>query len=485
MLSKELESCLNQAFHQARGARHESLTVEHLLLAILDAPRVREVLEGCGADLGRLGTELRHHVQTDTPRLLPEEQREVQPTLGFQRVLQRAVFHVQSSGNKEVGVVNVLVAIFSEKQSHAVFLLSREHVTRLDVVNYVNSGLRADKSARADAPGPTQGTQAAQEATTGPQPAAAPAHAQPPWRIGFVGVGMMGAPMARRLLQAGHELYIADTDAARVSAFTDGAGARRLEPPAAAHLDALITMLPSSQIVESALLGESGAGSEEPAVIETAWARHLPPGALVIDMSSSDPARSRQLAVTLSQLGLAYLDAPVSGGVRKAQSGSLAILVGGEAAVLERCRPLLQAMGTSVLHVGAAGAGHAAKALNNYVSAAGLVAAVEALHVAARFGIAPAVMTEVLNASTGRNNTTENKVTQFMLSGTFASGFTLQLMVKDLKIARSLAQSVGYPMRFGTSCAALWEEAGQRGTPTSDHTEMYRLLADEPADDAG
>ncbi len=141
MLSNELEYCLNDAFHQAREAHHEYLTVEHLLLAILDTPRVREVLRACGADLGRLRQELKEHIEQATPRVADDAEREVQPTLGFQRVLQRAVFHVQSSGRKEVGVANVLVAIFSEKQSHAVFLLNRQHVTRLDVVNYISHGL--------------------------------------------------------------------------------------------------------------------------------------------------------------------------------------------------------------------------------------------------------------------------------------------------------------------------------------------------------
>ena len=141
MLSNELEYCLNDAFHQAREARHEYLTVEHLLLAILDTPKVREVLRACGADLAKLKQELKEHIEQSTPRLEEGEEREVQPTLGFQRVLQRAVFHVQSSGKKEVGVANVLVAIFSEKQSHAVFLLNRQHVTRLDVVNYISHGL--------------------------------------------------------------------------------------------------------------------------------------------------------------------------------------------------------------------------------------------------------------------------------------------------------------------------------------------------------
>jgi ATP-dependent Clp protease ATP-binding subunit ClpA len=141
VLSNELEYCLNDAFHQAREARHEYLTVEHLLLAILDTPKVREILRACGADLAKLKQEIKEHIDQSTPRLDESEEREVQPTLGFQRVLQRAVFHVQSSGKKEVGVANVLVAIFSEKQSHAVYLLNRQHVARLDVVNYISHGL--------------------------------------------------------------------------------------------------------------------------------------------------------------------------------------------------------------------------------------------------------------------------------------------------------------------------------------------------------
>ena len=141
MLSNELESCLNEAFQMAREGRHEFLTVEHLLYAILDTPPVRETLRACGADTGKLRQDLKEHIENNTPRLRADEEREVQPTLGFQRVLQRAVFHVQSSGKKEVGVANVLVAIFSEKQSHAVYLMNRQDISRLDVVNYVSHGL--------------------------------------------------------------------------------------------------------------------------------------------------------------------------------------------------------------------------------------------------------------------------------------------------------------------------------------------------------
>ena len=141
MLSSELEVCLNEAFQSAREARHEFMTVEHLLLAIVGTPKVREILRGCGADATKLGKDLEAFIEQNTPRLKPEDDREVQPTLGFQRVLQRAVFHVQSSGRKEVSVANVLVAIFSEKHSHAAYLLALQDVSRLDVVNYISHGL--------------------------------------------------------------------------------------------------------------------------------------------------------------------------------------------------------------------------------------------------------------------------------------------------------------------------------------------------------
>ncbi len=149
MLSSELEFCLNQAFREARAQRHEFLTVEQLLLALLDAPKVREVLSGCGGNPDGLGADLRAHIESNTPQLNEGEEREVQPTIAFQRVLQRAVFHVQSSGRKEVGVVNVLVSIFSEKQSHAVFLLTRQNITRLDVTHFISHGM-ARGDARAD-----------------------------------------------------------------------------------------------------------------------------------------------------------------------------------------------------------------------------------------------------------------------------------------------------------------------------------------------
>jgi len=291
-----------------------------------------------------------------------------------------------------------------------------------------------------------------------------------PQRIGFIGLGMMGLPMTTCLSKAGFELFLADADAGRLHDIQTTLGATALTPDNAHSLDVLITMLPNSHIVESVLLGADG---------KSGWASALATGAVVIDMSSSEPARSRDLGQTLNGLGLAYLDAPVSGGVKRAVDGSLAILVGGDPAIMARCQPVLEAMGKNILHIGQAGSGHAAKALNNFVSAAGLMATVEALHVAKRFGIDPGVMVDVLNASSGGSNTSLNKARQFMLSGTFGSGFSMQLMNKDLKIAKGLADGLDYPLTFGQRAITVWDEVAQDSTPTTDHTEMYRMLAKE------
>jgi ATP-dependent Clp protease ATP-binding subunit ClpA len=170
MLSSELEYCLNEAFQRARADRHEFITVEHLLLALLDTPQVVEVLKACGAEPGRLRRELKEFIEDSTPRLRDDEDEEldVQPTLGFQRVLQRAVFHVQSSGRKEVTPINVLVAIFSEKQSQAVYLLGIQGIARLDVVNYISHGVSKIQDARPEneeGPTPMEAERASGEAS--------------------------------------------------------------------------------------------------------------------------------------------------------------------------------------------------------------------------------------------------------------------------------------------------------------------------------
>lgn len=160
MLSKDLEFTLNQAFKRAREKRHEFMTVEHLLLALLDNPSALQVLRACGADTDRLRREIDTFIEETTPIIAVGDNRETQPTLGFQRVLQRAVFHVQSAGRKEVTGANVLVAMFSEQESHAVYLLQQQDIARLDVVNFISHGISKvggqDEEPGVQSPAPSQ-----------------------------------------------------------------------------------------------------------------------------------------------------------------------------------------------------------------------------------------------------------------------------------------------------------------------------------------
>ncbi|HJV84682.1 MAG TPA: NAD(P)-dependent oxidoreductase [Noviherbaspirillum sp.] len=288
-------------------------------------------------------------------------------------------------------------------------------------------------------------------------------------KIGFIGLGMMGYPMAHLLARAGHQLAVSDLNTETVSRFVaEHAGAvQGASPTQFADADIVITMLPDSNAVEATVLGTDA----KPGV-----AASMKRGAVLIDMSSSEPMRSRQLAATLADMGIDYLDAPVSGGVKRAVDGSLAIMVGGDPVVAARCDAVLKTMGKNITQVGKAGAGHAMKALNNYVSAAGLVAAAEALHVGKAFGLDPEAMVNVMNNSTAKNNTTENKVKQFMLSGAFNSGFSLALMAKDLGIAMGLGKSVSQPMQLGDEVLQLWRDANEKLGKGADHTEMYRFL---------
>ena len=225
--------------------------------------------------------------------------------------------------------------------------------------------------------------------------------------------------------------------------------------------DVLVTMLPDGGVVRDVVLEAMP---------------QLREGALVIDMSSADPAGSRALGRALAAHGIAMVDAPVSGAVAKAKDATLAIMVGGAKADVERARPILSKMGTDLFHCGPLGAGHAVKALNNYLGAAGTLAGFEVLLIAKAFGLDPQPMLEAINASTGRNSTTERKIPQQVLTGAFASGFKLALMAKDVGIAASLAQDLGLPAPYLRHTLKLWREAQKKLPKNADHTEIYRYL---------
>lgn len=293
----------------------------------------------------------------------------------------------------------------------------------------------------------------------------------PPDIIGFVGIGAMGTPMAGNLVRAGYKLAVFDLDAARTAALAreHGVSVAASLAELGAQSSIVITMLPDGQAVRTALCGAQD--SFKGCILERAAK-----GTLVIDMSSSSPMQTRELGALLGQRGFPCIDAPVSGGVKGAVNATLAIMAGGDVAIFERVKPMLTKLGSALFHAGPLGAGHAIKALNNYVSAAGLAATCEALIAAERFGIDPAVATDIINASSGMNNTTKNKVKQQMLNGAYAAGFATGLMAKDVRTALDVAKAMGGPSATAEHTAALWNAMERDEGFAADHTAMHRYL---------
>jgi 3-hydroxyisobutyrate dehydrogenase len=280
-------------------------------------------------------------------------------------------------------------------------------------------------------------------------------------RVGFVGVGNMGWPMAANLVRAGFDVTAADAAPGRAADFAAETGAAAGPVAAAAEqADAVVTMLPTSAHVAEVIEQIRG-------VLRT--------GTLVIDMSSGVPGITQALAADLAGLGVGLIDCPVSGGVARARTGELAIMAGGDAGQLRRAEPLLMAMGASVHHCGDVGAGQAMKALNNLVSAGGFLIGIEALLIGQKFGLDPARMVDVLNSATGMNNSTQRKFRQFVLSRRFDSGFGLDLMVKDLSIALEVGRDTQTPTPFAALCRELWSSAAALVGPGQDHTAAARL----------
>jgi len=290
-------------------------------------------------------------------------------------------------------------------------------------------------------------------------------------RIGFVGLGKMGIPMARQLVAKGYDVFgcdVSEESTQRAIGEIPGATASNYEA-ICEHCGVVILMLPDSNAVKLALFGTQPAGV----------AKFVRPGGVIIDMSSSDPSSTRSFGEQLAATGIGFVDAPVSGGVKRAMSGSLSIMIGGNASTVAQVRPILSAMGSTITETGALGSAHAMKALNNYVSAAGLVAACEALRIGQAFGLDPEKIVSVLNSSTGKNNSTENKLSQFIVSRKFDSGFSLGLMTKDLSIAMALAHKLKTPTAIGESVLNAWTAAEERLGKGADHTEIYKTLEDE------
>ena len=283
-------------------------------------------------------------------------------------------------------------------------------------------------------------------------------------RIGFVGLGNMGWPMAH-LLNPHYALTVHDARADMAESFAEEHRASVTTDLAALATasDAVITMLPNGDIVRDVTLGDGG------------LAAGFASGSVLLDMSSSAPLGTRQLAEDLEPQGVALVDAPVSGGVAGARGGSLAIMVGGDPDEIDRCRPVLEHLGRVIYEMGGSGTGHAMKALNNYCSAAALSSACEALIVGDRMGLEPAKMVDVLNASSGRSAATQGKIAEEILSRRFDLGFTVGLMAKDVGIAAGMAEGLGLQAPVLARTSELWREAEKLLGGPADSTEVVKL----------
>jgi 3-hydroxyisobutyrate dehydrogenase len=282
-------------------------------------------------------------------------------------------------------------------------------------------------------------------------------------RVTLIGTGNMGEPMAANIARQGSfELTLFDADRTRAAAVAARIGCRAAADLAdAARCDVCITMLPTGAIVREVLtVADAGA-----------FLRHAARGTVVVDMSSSEPLGTRETGRLLAAGGVELLDAPVSGGVARAIDATLAIMVGSDSdAAVERARPVLEALGQRLFRVGRLGAGHAMKAANNFVAAASYAAVAEALAIGRRFGLEAAMMIDIMNVSTGRSFVTEVVMKEHVLTGRYATGFSLGLLAKDVGIATALGEELGVDAPLTRLVRERWDLARERVGAARDHS---------------
>jgi 3-hydroxyisobutyrate dehydrogenase len=280
-------------------------------------------------------------------------------------------------------------------------------------------------------------------------------------RVAFVGLGNMGAQMSTRLLGAGYDVVGFDpADTARAALVTAGGKSAESAAEAVAGARFVILMLPSSRVVE-AVLGDDNVLAA------------LTPGATVVDMSSSEPLSTVELAKAVEKAGAVLVDAPVSGGVAGAQGGKLTIMAGGAEESVAAIADLMAPMGV-MTRVGDTGAGHALKSINNLMAAVGLLVTSEGVAIGRRFGLDQELMVSMLNASSGQNAATDVKFPKFVIPETYNSGFRLELMLKDMRIATGLASAIGVPAPLGERAVEVWANADKDLGPGADQTEIAK-----------
>jgi len=287
-------------------------------------------------------------------------------------------------------------------------------------------------------------------------------------RIGFIGIGNMGNPMAGHLVKKGFDVTVYDARPEVMQAFVAQHGGRAAKSlvDAAHGMDAVITMLPDDKVVRKVVLGDGS---------ENCIAAGLAKGAIVMDMGTSNPSGTRSLAEALKPRGIEVVDAPVMGGVVFAKDATLDVMVGGDAALVERVTPVLQAIGRSIIPCGGTGTAHALKAIANYINACALINAVEAMTIGRKFGLDSKLMADALIPMCAeRNHPILKKVVPHVLTRKFGTGMAMAFIAKDLKIAVDTAHSIGAAVPLGEKVHELWAAAADKLGGNLDQTEIAR-----------
>jgi 3-hydroxyisobutyrate dehydrogenase len=288
-------------------------------------------------------------------------------------------------------------------------------------------------------------------------------------KIAFIGLGDIGELIAAHLARDPFDLVVWNRTAAKAAEFARNHKARVAATPADAVRDAsvVITCLPSSVEVEAVLHGENG------------MLGALRKGAVLVDCTSGDPPTSRSIAAELGGRGVEFIDAPVSGGTTAAKSGTLTVMWGGEITVFERVRPIIEAFGKKIVHAGAVGAGDAIKAVNNALLAVHILSTAEGLAVLVKAGVDPKVALDVINASSGRSNSSENLIPQRVLTRAFPRTFRLALLEKDIGIAAVMADDLKVWTPLISLTAERFHEAREKLGEEADHVEAVKMVEQE------
>jgi 3-hydroxyisobutyrate dehydrogenase-like beta-hydroxyacid dehydrogenase len=286
-------------------------------------------------------------------------------------------------------------------------------------------------------------------------------------RVGFIGLGAMGQPMSRRLLEAGFSLVVHDVrKEAMEIPIKKGAQGASSPKEVAEKCRKVITIVPNSDAVEQVVFAAGG-------LLEG-----LKAGDVLVEMTSAYPPSTLKVHQALAAKGAHMIDAPVSGGVVGAEAGTLSVMVGGDEKIFESCRPILSVMGKNLFYIGGIGFGHALKAINNFLSATTMAATSEAVILASKLGLSPQRVIEVLQVSTGRSYSTELKFPKFVLPRTFNSGFTMELMHKDINTVTRMAREYKVPMFIANLIQELFGSALIHGEGKMDHTAIFSFLED-------